>query len=339
MKVILKNGEVIGSSFEEKAGRNALCNTAAHILAQAIKRLYPETKCASAFGEGNEFHYDFEFGFRIGLEHLSEIEKQMKEIVKEALTVEHFKLSREDAMVELEKRQEGYKLEMLADMPKGSEIDFIRQGEFAEMCMGEHLQNTSQVKAVKLTSLAGAYWKGDEENEMLTRIYGIAFPQQSQLDDYIARLEEARARDHRKLGKELSLFTLMEEGPGFPFFLPKGLILKNLLLDYWRKVHEREGYVEISTPVMLKRKLWELSGHWDNYRENMYTAKIDEEEYAIKPMNCPGGMLVYKMQPHSYKELPNRMGELGLVHRNEKSGTLHGLMRARMFTRMMPTFL
>ena len=332
MKVIMKNGEMMESSFGEEVGRNALRHTAAHILAQAVKRLYPETKCAIGPAIENGFYYDFEFEFEFTSVKLLEIEAEMKRIVKEALRIERYIISRTDAIREMEERQECYKLEMLAEMPEEIQISFFRQGEYVEMCAGQHVLNTSLVKAVKLTTLASAYWKGDEKNRMLTRIYGTAYPKQSELDEYIQKLEEAKARDHRKIGKELGLFVLMEEGPGFPFFLPKGMILKNLLLDYWRKVHEREGYVEISSPIMLRRELWEISGHWENYRETMYTTEIDNVDFAVKPMNCPGGMLVYKMQPHSYKELPIRMGELGLVHRHEKSGTLHGLMRVRCFT-------
>jgi threonyl-tRNA synthetase len=331
MKVIMKNGEIVESSFGEELGRNALRHTAAHILAQAVKRIYPETKCAIGPAIENGFYYDFEFGFDFTAENLSEIEAEIKRIVKEALPIERLVVSREDAISEMKKRKEDYKLELLADIPLDSTISFFRQGEYLEMCAGPHVVNTSLVKAIKLTALAGAYWKGNENNQMLTRIYGTAFLKQSELDEYIEKLEEAKARDHRRIGKELGLFVLMEEGPGFPFFLPKGIVLKNLLLDYWRKVHEREGYVEISSPIMLRQELWEVSGHWDNYRERMYTSEIDDMEYAIKPMNCPGGMLVYKMQPHSYKELPIRMGELGLIHRHEKSGTLHGLFRVRSF--------
>lgn len=332
MKVIMKNGEIMESTFEEELGRNALRHTAAHILAQAVKRLYPDTKCAIGPAIENGFYYDFEFSFDFTQEHLLELEAEMKRIVKEALPLKHSIVSKSEAMKAMEERQESYKLELLSELPEEDEISFFRQGDYLEMCAGPHVQHTGLVKAIKLISLAGAYWKGDEKNRMLTRIYGTAFPKQSELEDYLHKLEEAKARDHRKIGRELGLFTLMEEGPGFPFFLPKGVILKNLLLDYWRQVHEREGYVEISTPIMLKRELWETSGHWDNYRESMYTTEIEDAEFAIKPMNCPGGMLVYKLQPHSYKELPLRMGELGLVHRHEKSGTLHGLMRVRCFT-------
>jgi threonyl-tRNA synthetase len=332
MKVIMKNGEIIESSFGEEVGRNALRHTAAHILAQAVKRLYPETKCAIGPAIENGFYYDFEFAFEFTSEKLLAVETEMKRIVKEALPIEHYIVSRVDALRRMAEKQEIYKLELLNDMPEDAQLSFFQQGEYVELCVGPHVLNTSLIKAFKLTTIAGAYWRGDEKNQMLTRIYGTAFPKQSELDEYMEKLEEAKARDHRKIGKELGLFTLMEEGPGFPFFLPKGLILKNLLLDYWRKIHEREGYVEISSPIILKRELWEISGHWAKYREIMYTTEIDDMDYAIKPMNCPGGMLIYKMQPHSYKELPIRMGELGLVHRNEKSGTLHGLMRVRCFT-------
>lgn len=332
MKVIMKNGEIIESSFGEEVGRNALWHTAAHILAQAVKRLYPETKCAIGPAIENGFYYDFEFEFEFASEHLSEIEAEMRRIVKEALPMERYIVSYSDAARDVEERQESYKLELLVDMPEEVPISYFRQGNYVEMCAGQHVLNTSLVKAIKLTTIAGAYWRGDEKNRMLTRIYGTAFPKQSELDEYMEKLEEAKARDHRKIGKELGLFTLMEEGPGFPFFFPKGMVLKNLLLDYWRKIHEREGYVEISTPIMLRRELWEISGHWANYRESMYTTEIDDIDYAVKPMNCPGGMLVYQMQPHSYKELPIRMGELGLVHRHEKSGALYGLMRVRCFT-------
>ena len=332
MKVIMKNGEMMESSFKEEVGRDALRHTAAHILAQAVKRLYPETKCGIGPAIENGFYYDFEFPFEFTSEKLSEIEAEMKRIIKEALPMKRYVVSRADAIREMEGRGESYKLELIADLPEDVQISFFRQGEYVELCAGQHVLNTSLVKAIKLTSMAGAYWKGDEKNRMLTRIYGTAFPTQNELDEYLKLLEEAKARDHRRIGKELGLFTLLEEGPGFPFFLPKGMVLKNLLLDYWRRIHKREGYVEISTPMMLRRELWETSGHWEKYRENMYTTEIDDMDFVIKPMNCPGGMLVYKTKSHSYKELPIRMGELGLVHRNEKSGTLHGLMRVRCFT-------
>lgn len=332
MKVILKDGQVIEGSFDEKGIREAFWHTSAHVLAQAVKRLYPGTKCAIGPAIQNGFYYDFEFDFPFSEEKLQEVEEEMRKIVKEALPLEVYSVGRQEAAAYMEERGESYKLEMIEALPEGETISFYRQGDYAEFCAGPHVSNTCQIKAFKLLTVAGAYWRGNENNRMLTRIYGISFPKASALEQHLKMLEEAKARDHRKLGKELGLFTIMEEGPGFPFFLPKGMVLKNILVDYWRKVHEQEGYMEISTPMMLNRSLWETSGHWDHYRENMYTTVIDDVDYAVKPMNCPGGMLVYKMEPHSYKELPMRMGELGLVHRHEKSGQLHGLMRVRCFT-------
>jgi len=332
MKVIKENGEIIESAFSEEMGRNALRNTAGHILAQAVKRLYPNAKCATGTATSNGFYYDFEFDFTLTAAELPVIEAEMKRIVEEALPIEYYIVNRDDAIREMERQKEDYMRELLAEMPEDSRVSFFRQGDYAQMCSGPLLANTMEVKAFKLTTLAGAYWKGDEKNKMLTRIYGTAFRSQAELDEYLKRLEEAKARDHRKIGKEMELFAIMEEGPGFIFFLPKGLTLKNLLVDYWRRLHEREGYIEVSTPIILKRELWETSGHWDNYREIMYTLQIDDMDFAIKPMSCPGGMLIYKMKPHSYKELPIRMAELGLVHRNEKSGTLHGLNRVRALT-------
>ena len=331
MKVLLKDGQILEGSFEQKEVQEAFWHTSAHILAQAVKRLYPNVKCGIGPAIENGFYYDFDFDFPFGEEHLAAVEEEMKKIVKESLSLQVTEMSREDALAYMEKMQEPYKLEMIQGLPEGEKISFYRQGDYVEFCAGPHISNTCQVKAIKLLSVAGAYWRGDEKNPVLTRIYGISFPKASQLAQHLEMLEEAKKRDHRKLGKELGLFAIMEEGPGLPFFLPKGLILKNLLIDYWRKIHDREGYVEISTPIMLNKHLWETSGHWDNYRENMYTTVVDEEEFAIKPMSCPGGMLVYKSQPHSYRDLPMRVGELGIVHRNEKSGTLHGLMRARCF--------
>lgn len=307
-------------------------HTAAHILAQAVKRLYPDTKCAIGPAIQDGFYYDFEFSFHFTMDHLEKVEQEMKKIVKENLALKRFVLDRAQGQVLMKERSESYKMELIHDLPEEAELSFYEQGEYVDLCAGPHVAYTGLVKAFKLTGLAGAYWKGSEKNKMLTRIYGTAFPDSSQLKEYLERMEEAKKRDHRKLGKELGLFTLMEEGPGFPFFLPRGMVLKNLLMDYWRRIHAREGYVEISTPIMLNRRLWETSGHWEYYRENMYTTVIDDTEFAIKPMNCPGGMLVYKMQPHSYRELPIRMGELGLVHGHEKSGTLHGLMRVRCLT-------
>nr|WP_288642089.1 threonine--tRNA ligase [uncultured Anaerobutyricum sp.] len=332
MKVLEKNGQVIEGNFEEKEVKEAFWHTSAHVLAQAVKRLYPDTKCAIGPAIDNGFYYDFDFSFPFTEENLAAIEKEMKKIVKQSLPLEVFEVTKEKALDYMKERQEDYKVEMIEELSEGETITFYKQGDYEEFCAGPHVANTCVIKAIKLLSTAGAYWRGDEKNKMLTRIYGISFPKAAELKDYLNMLEEAKKRDHRKLGKELGLFTIMEEGPGFPFFLPKGMVLKNTLIDYWRKMHTREGYEEISTPILLNRQLWETSGHWDHYRENMYTTVIDDMDFAVKPMNCPGGMLVYKMEPRSYKELPLRLGELGLVHRHEKSGQLHGLMRVRCFT-------
>ena len=332
MKVVLRDGEVVERSFEEKEGKKAFWHTSAHVLAQAVKRLYPDAKCAIGPAIENGFYYDFDFPVSIQEEDLLAIEKEMKKIVKESLSIHVEEKSKAESVEYMEQRGESYKLELINELPGDEKISFYSQGDYAEFCAGPHISNTSHIKAIKLMSLAGAYWRGDEKNKMLTRIYGISFPKASQLEEYLHMLEEARARDHRKLGKELELFTLMEEGPGLPFYFPKGLVLKNLLLDYWRDVHHKNGYVEISTPIMLMKNLWEKSGHWDHYRDNMYLTSVDDTDYAIKPMNCPGGMLVYKSKAHSYREFPMRVGELGIVHRAEKSGALHGLMRAREFT-------
>ena len=332
MKIKMKDGSIHEAGFEEELGRNAFRHTTAHILAQAVKRLYPDTKCAIGPSITDGFYYDFDFTFRFSEENFAEIEAEMRKIVKENLQLKHFTADRQKAMQAMEERNETYKMELLMDLPEDEEISFYQQGEYLEMCAGPHVAYTSAIKAFKLLSVAGAYWRSDEKNKMLTRIYGTSFPSEDMLKEYLNRLEEAKKRDHRKLGKELGLFALFEEGPGFPFFLPKGLILKNLLIDYWRKLHAREGYAEISTPIILNRQLWETSGHWEHYRDNMYTTIIDGEDFAIKPMSCPGGMLVYKMEPRSYRELPMRISELGLIHRNEKSGTLHGLMRVRCCT-------
>ena len=332
MKIKMKDGSIREAGFEEELGKNAFRHTTAHILAQAVKRLYPNTKCAIGPSIADGFYYDFEFDFRFSEENFAEIETEMKKIVKENLQIRHFTKDRKEAMQDMKERNETYKIELLKELPEDEEISFFKQGEYLEMCAGPHVAYTSEVKAFKLLSVAGAYWRGDEKNKMLTRIYGTSFPSADMLERYLSRLEEAKKRDHRKLGKELGLFALFEEGPGFPFFLPKGLILKNLLIDYWRELHTREGYVEISTPIMLNRQLWETSGHWEHYRDNMYTTLIEGTDFAIKPMSCPGGMLVYKMEPRSYREFPMRISELGLIHRNEKSGTLHGLMRVRCCT-------
>lgn len=320
-------------TFDEEDGKRALRHTASHILAQAVKRLYPEAKLAIGPAIDNGFYYDFDVDVPFTPDVLEKIEAEMKKIVKEALPLERYELDPDEALEMMEKKGELYKVELIKEHAgKGEKISFFRQGEFDELCAGPHVPDTSRVKAFKLTSCTGAYWRGDSDNKMLQRIYGTAFTKKEELDNYLNMLEEAKKRDHRKLGKELGLFTIMDEGPGFPFFLPNGMVLRNTLIDYWREVHKRYGYVEISTPMMLNRALWERSGHWDHYKENMYTTVIDETDFAIKPMNCPGGMLVYKLQPHSYRDLPLRVGELGLVHRHELSGALHGLFRVRCFT-------
>ncbi len=332
MKIKMKDGSIREAGFEEELGKNAFRHTTAHILAQAVKRLYPDTRCAIGPSIADGFYYDFDFAFRFSEENFAEIEAEMRKIVKENLQLRHFTADRRKAMQIMVESDEIYKVEMLEELPEDEEISFYQQGEYLEMCAGPHVAYTSAIKAFKLLSVAGAYWRGEEKNKMLTRIYGTSFPSEDMLAAYLNRLEEAKRRDHRKLGKELGLFALFEEGPGFPFFLPKGLILKNLLIDYWRRLHTKEGYVEISTPIMLNRQLWETSGHWEHYRDCMYTTSIDGADFAIKPMSCPGGMLIYKMEPRSYRELPMRISELGLIHRNEKSGTLHGLMRVRCCT-------
>ena len=319
-------------TFDDEGGRAAFHHTTSHILAQAVKRLFPETKLAIGPSITDGFYYDFDRLEPFSPEDLEALETEMKKIVKEDLKLEYFTLPRKEAIALMQEKDEPYKVELIEDLPEEETISFYRQGEYTDLCAGPHLMTTGPVKAFKLTSIAGAYWRGDEHNKMLTRIYGTSFPKASDLEAYLTRIEEAKKRDHRKLGKELGLFTIMDEGPGFPFFLPKGMVLKNALTNFWREIHEREGYVEIATPIMLNRSLWETSGHWDHYKENMYTTTIDDTEFAIKPMNCPGSMLVYKSQPRSYRDLPLRMGELGLVHRHEKSGALHGLMRVRCFT-------
>ena len=319
-------------TFDSEGGKGAFRHTTSHIMAQAIKRLFPEVKLAIGPSIEDGFYYDIDSDEPITAEDLPKIEAEMKKIVKENLTITRFTKPRAEAIEFFKEKNEPYKVELIEDLPEDSEISFYQQGEFVDLCAGPHLMTTKPVKAFKLTSLAGAYWRGSEKNKMLTRIYGTSYTKKADLDEYITRMEEAKKRDHRKLGKELGLFMMKEEGPGFPFFLPKGMVLKNTLLDYWREIHNKAGYVEISTPIMLSRHLWETSGHWDHYKENMYTTVIDETDFAIKPMNCPGGILVYKSEPRSYRDLPLRMGELGLVHRHEKSGQLHGLMRVRCFT-------
>ena len=318
-------------TFDTAEGKHAYWHTTAHIMAQAVMRLYPGTKFSIGPAIENGFYYDFDMEQPLSTEDLPKIEAEMKKIIKEDLPLERFALPAEKAK-ELMAGQP-YKEELIEEHAgKGEDISFYKQGDFTDLCAGPHLVSTGMVKAVKLTAITGAYWRGDAKNKMLTRVYGISFPKQSMLEEHLQMLEEAKKRDHRKLGKELGLFMLRDEGPGFPFFLPKGMVLKNLLIDYWREVHKKYGYVEVSTPVILSRKLWERSGHWDHYKDNMYTTVIDDEDFAIKPMNCPGGMMVYQSQPHSYRDLPLRVGELGLVHRHELSGALHGLFRVRCFT-------
>ena len=319
-------------TFDTPEGKKALRHTASHIMAQAIKRLYPETKLAIGPSIDDGFYYDFDREKAFTQEELEAIEKEMKKIIKENLPIERFELPREEAIKFMEEKEEPYKVELIKDLPEDAIISFYKQGEFTDLCAGPHLMSTKPVKAFKLMSVAGAYWRGNEKNKMLSRIYGTAYTKASDLEAYITMLEEAKKRDHRKLGKELKLFALLDEGPGFPFFLPNGMIVKNTLIDFWREIHKKAGYVEVSTPIILSRQLWETSGHWDHYKENMYTTVIDDQDFAIKPMNCPGGMLIYKQEMRSYRDLPLRVGELGIVHRHEKSGALHGLMRVRCFT-------
>ncbi len=319
-------------TFDTPEGKRAFRHTASHVMAQAIKRLYPDTKLAIGPSIDDGFYYDFDREKAFTEEELAEIEKEMKKIVKEDIPLERFELPREEAIKFMEEKQEPYKVELIKDLPEDSVISFYKQGDFTDLCAGPHLMSTKPIKAFKLMSVAGAYWRGNEKNKMLSRIYGTAYTKASDLEEYLNMLEEAKKRDHRKLGKELKIFALLDEGPGFPFFLPNGMIIKNTLIDYWREIHKKAGYVEVSTPMILSRHLWENSGHWDHYKDNMYTTVIDDEDYAVKPMNCPGGMLIYKQEMHSYRDLPLRVGELGLVHRHEKSGALHGLMRVRCFT-------
>ena len=321
-------------TFDDADGKHAFNHTASHIMAQAVKRLYPDVKLTIGPAIDNGFYYDFDCGDKpFGPEDLEKLEAEMKKIVKEGSELEKFELSPKEAVKLMEEKNEPYKIELINEhAEKGENISFYKQGEFTELCAGPHLMTVSPVKAFKLTQTTGAYWRGDAKNKMLCRVYGTAFPKASMLEEYLQMLDEAKKRDHRKIGKDLELFTIMEEGPGFPFFLPKGMTLKNTLVDYWREIHREAGYYEIQTPMMLNRALWERSGHWDHYKDNMYTTVIDDTDFAVKPMNCPGGILVYKTKMRSYKDLPLRMGELGLVHRHELSGALHGLMRVRCFT-------
>ena len=307
-------------------------HTCAHVLAQALKTIYPTCKLSIGPVIENGFYYDIDFVTPITKEDLAKIEAEMQKIIKSNLPIERFTLPRNEAIKLMEGYDEKYKVELIRDLPEGETISFYKQGNFTDLCRGPHLPSTGKIKAFKLISIAGAYWRGDEHNKMLTRIYGTAFAKKDEMEAYFTMLEEAKKRDHTKLGKELKLFTILNEGKGFPFFLPHGMVLKNALVEYWRQIHDREGYVEVATPIMLSRALWETSGHWDHYKENMYTTKIDGEDFAIKPMNCPGSILVYELEPHSYRDLPLRYGELGLVHRHELSGALHGMFRVRCFT-------
>ena len=317
----------------DEKGLAALRHSASHVMAQAVKRLYPSAKLAIGPSIVDGFYYDVDFENPITAEDLVKIEGEMKKIVKEGLAIQRFTLPREEALELMKKMEEPYKVELIEDLPEGEEISFYQQGEFIDLCAGPHLMSTRDIgKAYKLTSIAGAYWRGNEHNKMLTRLYATAFAKKEELEAYLTMMEEAKKRDHRRLGRELGLFMMHEAGPGFPFFLPKGVMLRNTLLEYWREIHKKAGYQEIATPIILSRSLWENSGHWDHYKDNMYTTVIDEMDFAVKPMNCPGGMMTYASEPRSYRDLPLRMAELGLVHRHEKSGQLHGLMRVRCFT-------
>ncbi len=319
-------------TVKDREGLEIYRHTCAHVLAQALKTIYPTCKLAIGPVIENGFYYDVDFKTPITMDDFAKIEAEMQKIIKSNLPIERFTLPREEAIALMSKFHENYKVELIQDLPEDAVISFYKQGAFTDLCRGPHLPSTGKIKAFKLTSIAGAYWRGDEKRPMLTRIYGTAFAKKEEMEEYFRLLEEAKKRDHTKLGKDMKLFALLPEGKGFPFFLPNGMVLKNTLIDYWRQLHRREGYVEVQTPIIMTRTLWENSGHWDHYKDNMYTTKIDGEDCAVKPMNCPGGMLVYKLTPHSYKDLPIRMGELGLVHRHEKSGQLHGLMRVRCFT-------
>ena len=321
-------------TFENPEFKNTYRHTTSHILAQAVKRLYPEVKLAIGPAIADGFYYDFDAPFAITPEILEKLEAEMRKICKEKLKLERFELPRDEAIKFMEEREEPYKVELINDLPEDATISFYKQGDFTDLCAGPHLDSTGRVKgnAIKLTSCTGAYWRGDSNRKMLQRVYGTCFQKKDELDAYLARIEEAKKRDHRKLGKELGLFAFRDEAPGFPFYLPKGMVLKNTLIEYWREVHKKWDYVEIQTPQIMRRTLWETSGHWDHYKDNMYTTVIDDEDFAIKPMNCPGSILVYDLEPHSYKELPLRYGELGAVHRHELSGALHGMFRVRAFT-------
>ncbi len=333
LKTTLLEGDALEIvTLKDKEGLDVYRHTCAHVLAQALKTIYPTCKLAIGPVIENGFYYDIDFKTPITMDDFAKIEAEMKKIIKSNLPIERFTLPREEALALMSKYDENYKVELIQDLPEDAELSFYKQGAFVDLCRGPHLPSTGKIKAFKLISIAGAYWRGDEKKKMLTRIYATAFAKKEEMDEYFNMLEEAKKRDHVKIGKEMKLFALLNEGKGFPFFLPNGMVLKNTLIDYWRQIHRREGYVEVQTPMIMTRTLWETSGHWDHYKDNMYTTKIDGEDCAIKPMNCPGGTLIYKLTPHSYKDFPIRMGELGLVHRHEKSGTLHGLMRVRCFT-------
>ena len=330
--VIDHDCEVEFLTFADEEGRRVYRHTASHVLAQAVKALYPDAKLAIGPAIDNGFYYDFDCAESFTTDDFKKIEKEMERVIKANYPLERFELPRAEALELMQSKGEPYKVELINDLPEDAVISFYRQGDFVDLCAGPHLPSTGYVKTVKIMSVAGAYWRGSEKNKMLQRLYATAFPKKADLEAYVQQLEEAKKRDHRKLGRELDLFDVLDEGPGFPFFYPKGMVLRNILEDYWRKIHREHGYEEIKTPMILNRALWERSGHWDHYRENMYTTRIDDTDFAIKPMNCPGGMLVYKRRAWSYRDLPIRSGELGLVHRHEKSGTLHGLMRVRCFT-------
>lgn len=331
MKVIYNDGTVKECQKEEEL--HVMRHSAAHIMAEAIKRLFPDAKFAYGPATDKGFYYDVDLGEKkLSDADLMNIESEMKKIVKENQPIKPFTLTREEAVKYMSDEGEIYKVEHIGDLPEDAVISFYRQGEYTDMCVGPHMTYTKGLKAFKIVGQSGAYWKNDKNNKMLTRIKGIAFPSQQELDNYLTMLEEAEKRDHRKIGKEMGLFMMCDEAPGFPFFLPKGMALKNALIDYWREIHTREHYVEVSTPMIMNRRLWETSGHWDHYKDNMYSTVIDEETFCVKPMNCPGGVMVYRSEPHSYRELPMRVGELGLVHRHELKGALHGLFRVRCFT-------
>ncbi|MFZ5597514.1 MAG: threonine--tRNA ligase [Bacillota bacterium] len=329
---VKKDASVAFYTFDDEEGRRVFRHSTSHVLAQAVKRLYPGTKLAIGPAIADGYYYDFDSPEKFTPESLEKIQAEMESIIKSDLPFQRMDISREESLDFFQKEGENYKVELINDLPEGAAISCYRQGEFTDLCAGPHVPSTGRLKSVKLTSLAGAYWRGSEKNKMLQRIYGTSFPKKSMLDEYLFRIEEAKKRDHRKLGAELDLFSIQEEGPGFPFFHPKGMVLRNELENFWREEHRRRGYQEIRTPVILNRTLWEQSGHWDHYKENMYFTKIDDADFAVKPMNCPGGILIYKSRLHSYRDLPLRMGELGLVHRHELSGVLHGLMRVRCFT-------